>query len=315
MAYQTFEERQGRGLPLQIAIPGCLPMRFRRIMHRAFQDADYKDSEYRAYLIKVVDGFYERVNYPVLHGEGIFKGSTPDSHFEEALGYIRKVLHGKGTNRWGEEAFMHDAEGYPESVINFLDYVLYHEEPAGKGLCDRIQEVFDNNPTAYAVRQTQNDEGRPVRKICAAMGKHSASKLRDALERIEVSNAKRVQNILWDADKLLNKAEYTSAVNEGYAAVEYAAKQLAKQRKGHSGNTLNSAIRNLITTLDQNSFPASILEMVEIMSKYGNHGNRHKLDIPINTTREDAVMYLGVCAMAADWLISQMIEQPIGEGE
>ena len=314
MAYQTYEERQGRGLLLHIAIPGYLPLSFRRLMKAAFEKCDDNDPEIRTFLVGLVRDFERCVKDTVLRGEGIFAHSQ--DHFDKAQIYIQEMLLSKGTNRWGKETFMHYAEGHPESVINFLDYVLYHEEPAGKGLCDRIQEVFDNNPTAYAVRQTQNDEGRPVRKICAAMGKHSASKLRDALERIEASNAKRVLDILGDADELLKQGIYTSAIEEGWGAVEYAAKQLAKQRKGHSGNTLGSAISNLLKDIDKNSFQAYILEMVAGVNKYANNtGKRHKLDIPSNTTREDAMAYLGVCAMAADWIISQMLEQPDGEGE
>ena len=311
MAYQTYEERQGRGLPLQLAIPGYLTLRFRRLMKAAFEKCDDNDPEIRTFLVGLVRDFERCVKDTVLRGEGIFAHSQ--DHFDKAQIYIQEMLLSKGTNRWGKETFMHYAEGHPESVINFLDYVLYHEEPAGKGLCDRIQAVFDNNPTAYAVVRTQNEEGKPVRKIRPAMGKHSASKLRDALERIEESEVKRVLDILGEAEELLDNGNYTSAVNEGYAAVEYAAKRLAKQRTGHSGNVLMGAINRL--NVSQESFQASIFKMVNIVSKYGNNGKRHKLDIPSDATQEDAVMYLGICAMAADYLISQMIEQPNGEGE
>lgn len=325
MTYQTFEERQGRGLLLQIVIPGYLSERFRNNLIRAFEEHDYApdsiDWSDAVGLELLVDGSLsgpygrrvDMLNSLELMGGvrgfkvdvlGYRRSQLPNvDNVSEAINYVTKVLEG------------YPAEGQPESVINIADYFLANASTLSEGICDAIERVFINNPTAYAVVRTRNEAGRTLRRIHRAVGNHSANKLRDALERIEESDEKRVMDILRDADELLNKAAYPSAVNEGYTAVEYAAKKLAKQRTGNSGNELGKAIKNLHKVFDKESFPASILQMVEIMGKYANNGKRHKLDIPSDTTREDAVMYLGVCAMAADWLISQMIEQPVGEGE
>ncbi len=325
MAYQSYEELQGRGLPLEIAIPGYLSVRFRSNLISAFEEHNYApdsiDWSDQDALERLVDfaqsGPYGRsvdmLNSLELIGGvrdfkvdvlGYRRSQLPNvDSASAAIKYIIRVLEG------------YPAEGQPESVINIVDYFLAHAYTLSEEICDAIERVFINNPTAYAVVRTRNKAGTTPRRIQRAMGDHSAIKLRDALERIEESNAERVLDILRDADELLINRTYPAAVSEGYLAVEYAAKKLAKQRTGRSGNTLQSAINYLSKGMDKNSFPASILQMVEIVSKYGNNGKRHKLDIPINTTREDAVMYLGVCAMAADWLISQMIEQPVGEGE
>ena len=325
MTYQTFEERQGRVLLLQIVIPGYLSERFRNNLIRAFEEHDYAPDSIdwsdagalERYVDTAQSGPYGRSvdilnSLELMGGVRGFKvnvlGYRPSQlpnvdNVSEAINYITKVLEG------------YPAEGQPESVINIADYFLANASTLSGEICDEIERVFINNPTAYAVVRTRNEAGKTLRRIHRAMGNHSAIKLRDALERIEESNAERVLGILWDADERLNEGFYSAAVEEGYGAVEYAAKKLAKQRTGNSGNELGKAIKNLHKVFDKESFPASILQMVEIMGKYANNGKRHKLAIPSNTTREDAVMYLGVCAMAADWLISQMIEQPDGEGE
>ena len=94
MTDQTYEERQGRGLHLQIAIPGCLPMRFRRELALAFQEYgdDYSDPEICTFLVKSVRDFYARANHPVLHGENKIPRGLPELYVEKAMEYIKEML-------------------------------------------------------------------------------------------------------------------------------------------------------------------------------------------------------------------------------
>lgn len=239
MAHPTFEERQGRGFLLHIAIPGYLSEQFRSNLISAFEEHDYaphpvadwsdQDALERFVDSAIEGGPYGR-NVAALNSLCLISGVRgfmldvlgfrrselfTDDNEEETMGYIREVLE------------TYPAEGQQESVINFVDYFLANT-PAefGNEICDAIERVFINNPTAYAVVRTQDTSGLPIREIHPALDDHSARLMGEEISRIAESSAVGARTYLSKAAKYLLDGDEIAGVRESWLAVEAAAQQL-----------------------------------------------------------------------------------------
>ena len=305
MYNQTYEARQGRGPALEMVKAGHLAKRFRGNLMIAIHTIP---SGYRPHVYGPSQESYRIAssNQKFLVNKLMqFKVYVLDYYPDEAivtdvngaLSFIISLL---------KDA---PAEGVAESVINFCDFIL--QDPKAGEVGDAIARVFRDNPSAYKVVETQNAKGETIRLIWPSSGEMSAKVLGEAINHIDTSDVKGVPTLLLQGRNRLIDRDYAGVVWEGYAAVEYAAEQVAFQRTGKSVKGLGKAVSAIIRSGTLDPFQEDILNTIDSkFSKYANPKRHPKGSLAIGS--DEAFFFFGMCAMAAEYLASKLTEQPRG---
>ena len=304
----TYLQREGKSPLPEMARARHLSRSFRRELMLAFQYVCLNRDTYRDPMGNTVMPNHFQANWDILHRKlydykmyvlDLYPSEIPYSNWEGDLKYIIRLLT-------GSEA---------DDVVNLCDYFMRDWTTHQVG--GKIAEVFQNNPSAYAIETTQNAEGRTLRYLYPAMDEMSAELLEGSIENINESGAIGVHTHIRQGATCLDARDYAGGVREGYLALESVARQLT----GKSKQQLSEALREI---RKNELIPAPALgEIIDAisgkLSRYANQqeGARHSLttkDEP-DIGSQEALFFYGMCIMAAGYLASKLTMQQNGEGE
>ncbi len=207
-------------------------------------------------------------------------------------------------------------EGGPaDEVVNLCDYFMRDWTTHQVG--GKIAEVFQDNPSAYAIETTQNAEGRTIRYLYPAMDEMSAELLGGSIENINESGAIGIHTHIRQGATCLDARDYAGGVREGYLALESVARQLTGKPKQQLSEALREIRKN---ELIPDPALGEIIDTISgKLSRYANQqeGARHSLttkDKP-DIGSQEALFFYGMCIMATGYLASKLTMQQNGEGE